>query len=132
MRSSILIVARMPGSSFIPRDGSFPSFDAAFSSSILGVAAEKDSQVRARRTGMSDASSSRRSLFAVVGERDVKSWRSPRIPESDIPTYRYVANCCINSRLYEPTSIRLTTASQTLTAINAGYEDVAHGTVRRY
>lgn len=35
-----------------------------------------------------------------------------------IPMYRYMANCCINSRLYEPTGIRLTTASQTLTAIN--------------
>lgn len=43
----------------------------------------------------------------------------------DIPTYRYEANCCINSRLYEPTGIRLTTASQTLTAINAGYERIA-------
>lgn len=48
----------------------------------------------------------------------MKSWRSHLESPFDIPTYRYIPNCCINSRFYEPTGIRLTTASQTLTAIN--------------
>lgn len=52
---------------------------------------------------------------------DVSLWRRCEIVAlaSRIPIRRYIANCCINSQFYEPTGIRLTTAWQTLTAINA-------------
>lgn len=133
MPSSSLTVARMPATSesgFTAQERSldrrvFSEFRFNFQAQFLMSRLRRMVKCVWRCTGTLDVrvSSSRRNFLRCrrVGERRDAHLESP----SDILTYRYVANCCINSRLYEPTGIRLTTALQTLTAINAGYERIA-------